>query len=93
MKVYVVIGKNQEACEESKEWNDAVFISRESAEKYIQEKNASFANDNARLNELLYDIEELTMTEKDERNRLLSKWRYFCGTCPCYRIEEYETQI
>ena len=95
MKVYMVVGNNCEEYECYREWNEAVFASQESAENYIQKQPERYAKDDARiyeLEELKYDIRELTEDEEKELSDLKDRWVKAWRCCPDYRIEEYEVQ-
>lgn len=92
MKVYVVVGNNCEVYADYREWIDAVFASQESAENYIQKQPERYAKDDARIDELEYDIRELTEAEEKELNELRGRWINAWRCCPKYRIEEYELQ-
>lgn len=48
MKIYMVVGDNLESgCEDYREWNEAAFASKKSAENYIQKRT----NDEIAANE------------------------------------------
>lgn len=93
MKVYIVVGDNGEGYRESYcEWNEAVFGSKEAAEKYIQGQPEIFHKDQRRIYELegLMDIRELTKEENQELHTLDGKWLRVTRYCPRYRIEGFD---
>lgn len=64
MKVYIVIGNNCESYEGNYSWNDAVFASKEAAERYIQNQPMIYEGEQRRIEELedkiYYNIDELS---------------------------------
>lgn len=95
MKVYVVVGSNHLSYEDHREWNEAVFASRESAENYVQKQPERYARDNARIDELeklKYNIRQLTEDEEKEVRELWKRWTNDWYGCPNYRIKEYDVR-
>lgn len=93
MKVYIVIGDNNERYEDSRHWNDAVFTSREAAERYIQNQPEIYYGEQNRideLEELKWDVRELDEDEEAELRFLKERWSNAWRCCPSYRIEEME---
>ena len=90
MNVYVVIGDNGDPLGDYYQWNEAVFSSRQSAEKYVSEAPVRYAKDMARIKELvdLSKTRELTSSEMFEINKIENRW--WDDTFQNYSIEEYE---
>lgn len=94
MKSYVVVADNQEIPEIFKRWNDSVFLSKESAEKYIQLETDTFYKDQNRIEQiekLAYD-REMTEDEMQEHTHLENRWKFCWHHAPNYVIEEFDIQ-
>lgn len=92
MKVYIVIGNNNESYEDNYSWNDAVFTSQEAAMEYIKNQPEIYYGEQNRLDELeklKYEVRELTEDEEAELKFIMKRWCWTCQ-CPSYRIEEFE---
>ena len=102
-KVYVVLADNYAPDRHYCYWTEGVFISEESAEKFISDEERRYDEDMRRINELeelcdvrrddgTYDSFEkygLTAEEFEEHKVLLDYWSKAWQCCPHYWIKEY----
>ena len=88
MSIYMVVCNNGEPFEDSCEWNERAFKTRESAEAYITEKEAEvFAQKEMRSKIMrLSEQGKATAADLDE----LFELEYYTMPNRSYRIEEYE---
>ena len=105
-KVYVVRAHNRQEYEDYNHWNEGVFASEESAEKYISDEKSRYEKDMRRFNELeelrhrrlddgTYDSFEgygLTAEEIEEYDSIACCWSKAWGNCPHYWIEEFDVK-
>lgn len=94
MKVYIVVGTGDADYGDYLEWNEAVFVSKEAAESYIQAQPELFYLDKDRIYEIerLERFRALTKDEYDELHSIYKRWHGVCRTLPSYRIETWELQ-
>ena len=105
-KVYVVQADNNESYENYRDWIEGVFVSEESAEKYISDEERRYDEDMRRIRELdelrdrrrddgTYNSFEKygwTAEEFEEYDSLRDYWSRARGCCPFYWIEELEVR-
>lgn len=105
-KVYVVQADNREDYENYRDWIEGVFVSEESAEKYISDEERRYDEDMRRIDELeelndrrrddgTYDSFEKygwTAEEFEEYDALRDYWLKSWRCCPFYWIEELEVK-